>query len=145
RIVEGAGEDPFLGSVMAKAYVRSYQGERLGAPGTIAACAKHFVGYGAAEGGRDYNSTYIPERLLREIYLPPFKAAVDAGAATLMSAFNALDDVPATANPLTLTQILRKEWGFRGFVVSDDTAVFELMAHGIANDGVTAARKALTA
>lgn len=145
RIVEGSGEDPFLGSVMARAYVRGYQGERLDAPGSVAACAKHFVGYGAAEGGRDYNTTEIPERLLRDVYLPPFKSAVDSGVATLMSAFNSVNGVPASANPFTLGQILRREWGFRGFVVSDWTSVKEVIAHGIANHGATAAHKALLA
>ena len=145
RIVEGAGEDPFLGSLLAAAYVRGYQGRRLDNPSSIAACAKHYVGYGAAEGGRDYNTTEIPERLLRDVYLPPFRAAVDAGTATLMSAFNAVNGVPASANPHTLDQILRREWGFRGFVVSDWTSVKEVIQHGIANDGATAARKALLA
>ncbi len=145
RIVEGAGEDPFLGSVMARAYVRGYQGQRLNDPTSIAACPKHYVGYGAAEGGRDYNSTEIPERLLRGVYLPPFQAAVDAGAATIMSAFNSLNQVPASANRFTLDRILRREWGFRGFVVSDWTSVKELISHGVANDGATAARKALLA
>ena len=145
RIVEGAGEDPFLGSLLAAAYVRGYQGRRLDNPSSIAACAKHYVGYGAAEGGRDYNTTEIPERLLRDVYLPPFRAAVDAGSATLMSAFNAVNGVPASANPWTLDQILRREWGFRGFVVSDWTSVKEVIQHGIANDGAAAARKALTA
>ena len=119
RMTEGAGEDPFLGSQMAAAYVRGYQGTRLDAPDSIAACAKHFVGYGAAEAGRDYNTTEISEHTLREIYLPPFHAAVDAGAATIMTAFNSLNGVPASANPFTLRQILRNEWGFRGFVDSD--------------------------
>ncbi|MGA9526745.1 MAG: glycoside hydrolase family 3 N-terminal domain-containing protein [Terriglobales bacterium] len=145
RIAEGAGEDPYLGSAMAAAYVRGYQGARLDAPDTMAACAKHFVGYGAAEGGRDYNSTEISEHTLREFYLPPFHAAVEAGAATLMSAFNSLNGVPSTANAFTLTQVLRKEWGFKGFVVSDWAAVEEMIAHGIALDGATAARKALVA
>ncbi len=145
RIVEGAGEDPFLGSVMARAYVRGYQGQRLNSPTSLAACAKHYVGYGAAEGGRDYNSTEIPERLLRDVYLPPFKAAVDAGAATIMSAFNSLNQVPASANPFTLDHVLRREWAFPGFVVSDWTSIEELVAHGIASDGATAARKALLA
>ncbi len=145
RIVEGAGEDPFLGSLMAAAYVRGYQGSRLDNPFSIAACAKHYVGYGAAEGGRDYNTTEISERLLREVYLPPFRAAVDAGAATLMSAFNAVNGVPASANSFTLDHVLRREWGFRGFVVSDWTSVTEVMQHGIANDGATAARKAILA
>ena len=145
RIAEGAGEDPFLGSVMAAAYVRGYQGERLNAPGSIAACAKHYVGYGAAEAGREYNTTEISEHSLRQFYLPPFHAAVDAGAATIMSAFNSINGVPASANAFTLTQVLRKEWGFRGVVDTDWEAVKELMAHGIANDGVTAARKAILA
>jgi beta-glucosidase len=145
RIVEGAGEDPYLGSAVARAYVRGYQGERLDAPDSIAACVKHFVGYGAAEGGREYNTVDMSERTLRQIYLPPFRAAVDAGTATLMSAFNSLNEVPATANQFTLTEILRKEWKFRGLVVSDYTAVQELIAHGIALDAATAARKALLA
>lgn len=145
RIVEGAGEDPHLGSMLAAAYVRGYQGKSLNDPGSIAACAKHYVGYGAAEGGRDYNTTEIPERLLRDVYLPPFQAAVDAGAVTLMSAFNAINGVPATANAFTLDQVLRREWGFRGFVVSDWTSIKELMPHGIAVDGATAARKAFLA
>ena len=133
RMTEGAGEDPFLGSAMAVAYVRGYQGSRLDAPDSIAACVKHYVGYGAAEGGRDYNTTEISEHTLRQFYLPPFHAAVDAGAATIMSAFNSLNGVPASANPFTLQQILRKEWGFRGVVDSDWTSVAELIAHGIAN------------
>src|SRR5438093_1651824 len=145
RITEGAGEDPFLGSEMAAAYVRGYQGQRLDAPDSIAACAKHYVGYGAAEGGRDYNSTEISEHTLRQFYLPPFHAAVNAGAATIMSAFNTINGVPASANPFTLTQVLRKEWGFRGVVDSDYGSVGELVAHGIANDDATAARKGLLA
>ena len=142
RITEGAGEDPFLGSAMAAAYVRGYQGTRLDAPDSIAACAKHYVGYGAAEGGRDYNTTEISEHTLRQIYLPPFRAAVDAGAATIMSAFNSINGVPASANPFTLRQVLREEWGFRGVVDSDWESVRELIQHGIANDRETAARKA---
>ena len=145
RIAEGAGEDPYLGSAMAAAYVRGYQGSRLDAPDSMAACAKHYVGYGAAEAGRDYNSTEISEHTLREFYLPPFHAAVDAGAATLMSAFNSLNGVPSSANPFTLTQVLRKEWGFKGIVVSDWSSVGELVAHGIAADDATAARKAFLA
>jgi beta-glucosidase len=145
RMIEGAGEDPFLGEAMARAYVRGYQGKSLSAPDSIVACPKHFVGYGAAEGGRDYNTAEISEHTLREIYLPPFYAALNEGAGTLMSSFNSLNGVPATANPFTLTEILRKEWRFDGLVVSDWTAVGELIAHGIANDGKTAAQKALTA
>jgi len=142
RIAESAGEDPYLGSQIAPAYVRGYQGTRLDAPDSLAACAKHFVGYGAAEGGRDYNTTEISEHTLRDIYLPPFHAAVSAGAASLMSAFNALNGVPASANRFTLTQVLREEWGFRGLVDSDWLAVAQLIPHGIAIDGADAAEKA---
>jgi beta-glucosidase len=145
RITEGAGEDPFLGSAFARAYVRGYQGTRLSNPDSIVACAKHYVGYGAAEGGREYNTTEISERTLRDVYLPPFHAAVDAGAGTLMSAFNSLDGVPSSANAFTLTQVLRNEWGFRGFVVSDWTSIREIMLHGIADDGSAAARKSFLA
>src|SRR6266436_5169745 len=145
RISEGSGEDPYLGAALARAYVRGYQGAQLDATDSIAACAKHYVGYGAAEGGRDYNAVELSERTLRQFYLPPFHAAVDAGAATLMSAFNSLNGVPSSANPFTLKQILRKEWGFQGLVDSDYTAVAELVAHGVANDGPTAARKAFLA
>jgi beta-glucosidase len=145
RIAEGAGEDPYLGSAMAAAYVRGYQGSRLDAPDTMAACAKHYVGYGAAEAGRDYNTTEISEHTLRQFYLPPFHAAVDAGTASLMSAFNPLNAVPASANPFTLTQVLRKEWGFKGMVVSDWNSIGELAAHGIAADEAAAARKAFLA
>ena len=142
RIAEGSGEDPYLGAALARAYVRGYQGARLDAADSIAACPKHYVGYGAAEGGRDYNAVELSEHTLRQFYLPPFRAAVDAGAATLMSAFNSLNGVPASANPFTLKQILRKEWGFQGLVDSDWTSIAELIPHGIANDGATAARKA---
>ena len=145
RMAEGAGEDPYLGSEMARAYVRGYQGLRADLPDSIAACAKHYVGYGAAEGGRDYNTTEISEHTLREIYLPPFRAAVDAGALTIMTAFSSVNSVPASANPFTVKQILRKEWGFQGIVDSDWTSIAELVAHGIANDSTTAARKALLA
>ena len=143
RMAEGSGEDSFLGSAMAEAYVRGYQGPRLGAPDSVAACAKHFVGYGAAEGGRDYNSTEISEHTLRQYYLPPFHAAMDAGTLSIMSAFNAVNAVPSSANPFTLRQILRNEWKFRGVVDSDWTAVAELINHGIANDGAGAARRAM--
>ena len=145
RISEGSGEDPFLGAAMARAYVRGYQGEHLSAPDSIAACAKHYVGYGAAEAGREYNSTEISEHTLRQYYLPPFQAAAEAGVASFMSAFNALNGIPTSANPFTLKQILRKEWGFRGIVVSDWNSVAEIMAHGIAIDDATAARKAFLA
>ena len=145
RIVEGAGEDPFLGAVMARARVRGFQGHDYSAPDRVLACAKHFVGYGAAEGGRDYNTTDMSERTLREIYLPPFQAAVEAGVGTIMSAFNDLNGIPASAHPLTLTTILRGEWRFDGFVVSDYTAIAELITHGLAANGAEAARAALEA
>ena len=145
RITEGAGEDPYLGSAMARAYVRGYQATSLSEPTSMLACLKHYVGYGAAEGGRDYNTTEIPERLLRDVYLPPFKAGLDEGAVTVMSAFNALNGVPASANAFTLNQILRKEWQFRGFVVSDWTAIAETIAHGTAIDSAEAARNSIVA
>jgi beta-glucosidase len=145
RAAEGAGEDPFLGSVMAAARVRGFQSESMAAPDSVAACVKHYVAYGAAEGGRDYNLADISEQTLREVYLPPFKAAVDEGAASAMSAFNEINGVPATANPFTLKHVLREEWGFDGFVVSDWTSVTEMVAHGFAADAADAARKALLA
>src|SRR5579871_1030216 len=145
RMAEGAGEDPFLGSAMAAAYVKGYQGARLDAPDSIASCAKHYVGYGAAEAGRDYNSTEISEHTLRQFYLPPFHSAVDSGVWSLMCAFNSLDGTPSTANYFTLKDVLRKEWGFQGLVVSDWNSIGELINHGIANDGATAARKAFLA
>jgi len=145
RIVEGAGEDSYLGSAMARARVRGFQGRDYSAPDRIVACAKHWVGYGAAEAGRDYNTTDISEWTLREIYFPPFKAAVDAGVGTFMSAFNDLNGVPTSANPFTLTRVLRGEWKFDGFVVSDYTSVEELIKHGLAANEMEAARAALTA
>ena len=145
RIVEGAGEDPYLGSILAAAYIRGYQGEKLGGPESIAACTKHFVGYGAAEAGRDYNTAEISIRTLRQVYLPPFQATVDAGAATFMSAFEALNGVPASANAFTLTQVLKKEWDFKGFVTSDWDSIGELVAQGVAKDHAVAAGKAFLA
>ncbi|HJZ64970.1 MAG TPA: beta-glucosidase BglX [Candidatus Acidoferrum sp.] len=142
RVAEGEGEDPFLVSAFARAYVRGYQGRSLKSAESVLACAKHYVGYGAAEAGRDYNSTEISEHTLLEYYLPPFRAAVDAGAGSIMSAFNSLNGIPASANSFTLKKILRQEWGFQGIVDSDWTSVGELMNHGIANDGASAARKA---
>jgi beta-glucosidase len=145
RIVEGAGEDPYLGSAMAAAYVRGYQGARLDDPKSMMACLKHFVGYGAAEGGRDYNSVDMSERMLRQVYLPPFQAGVEAGVGSVMSGFNSLNGVPATSDWFTLTHILREEWGFQGVVISDYGSVRETIAHGIALDGRMAASKALLA
>jgi beta-glucosidase len=145
RVVEGAGEDPYLASVFGRAYVRGFQGDRLGDADSIAACAKHFVGYGAAEGGRDYNATEISDTTLRNVYLPPFAACLDAGALTFMSGFHTVNGVPASASRALLDTILRREWGFRGLVVSDWAAVNELIPHGVALDAATAARKALLA
>ena len=145
RITEGAGEDPFLGAAFARARVRGFQGNDYGAPDKVLACAKHWVAYGDAEGGRDYNTTDLSENTLREIYFPPFKAAVDAGVGTLMSSFNAINGVPASANAFTLTKVLREEWKFDGFVVSDYTSVKELINHGIAANEEDAAAAALNA
>jgi beta-glucosidase len=145
RIVEGAGEDPYLGRAMAAAYVRGYQGRDLRAKDSLLACVKHFAGYGAAIGGRDYDSADVSERTLREVYLPPFQAAVDAGALTVMSAFQDLNGVPMTANRRYLTGVLRGEWGFRGFVVSDWESVLELMNHGVAGTPSEAGKLALVA
>lgn len=145
RIMEGAGEDPYLGSVMAAARVRGFQGDDVAAADRIMACLKHYVAYGAAVAGRDYNSVDMSERSLREIYLPPFKAGVAAGARSLMSAFNLLNGVPTTANTFTINQILRGEWGFDGLIVSDWNSVGELIVHGYASDAGDAAQLALDA
>src|SRR5688572_5605225 len=145
RIIEGAGEDTYLGSVVSAARVRGFQGTDYSANNRVMATAKHWVGYGAALGGRDYNTTDISERALREIYFPPFKAAVDAGVGSFMTSFNDLDGVPATANPFVLKKVLRDEWKFDGLVVSDYTAVMELMFHGLARTESDAAMYALNA
>jgi beta-glucosidase len=145
RIVEGAGEDPYLGSAIAAARVRGFQGTDLRASNTIAATAKHFAGYGAAEGGRDYNVADLPERTMREIYLPPFHAAVCAGVQTFMSSFNEVAGIPAHANPHLTTDILRHEWGFDGMVVSDWTGVAELLNHGVGGDSATVGALAIQA
>jgi beta-glucosidase len=145
RIAEGSGEDPYLGSALARARVTGFQGQDYSAEDKVIACAKHWAAYGAAEGGRDYNTTEVSENTLRNVYFPPFRAAVEAGVGTFMSAFNDLGGVPSSANPFTLTQVLRLEWGFDGFVVSDYTSVQELIDHGFAADGSEAARKALSA
>jgi len=139
RVLEGAGEDAFLGSVVAASRTRGYQ------RGGVAASVKHFVGYGAAEAGRDYNSTWIPTSQLFDLYLPPFKASFEAGSMTAMAAFNALNGVPTTAHPGMLTDLLRGKWGFKGFVTSDFGSITELRLHGIAKDDAEAARKALLA
>ncbi|MCP4594660.1 MAG: glycosyl hydrolase [bacterium] len=145
RVAEGAGEDPYLGAVMAAARVRGFQGEDPAAADRLLACAKHFCAYGGAEAGRDYNTVDVSERTLREVYLPPFKAAVDAGVGTFMSAFNDLNGIPATANPFILTEVLRQKWGFEGFVVSDWDSIGELVQHGIAASPADSARLAITA
>jgi beta-glucosidase len=145
RCTEGAGEDPYLGSAIARAYIRGYQRDSLSAPSSVAASVKHFAAYGAAEAGREYNTTDMSELQLRQVYLPPYHAAVEAGAATVMSAFNSLNGVPASANPFLLQTILRDEWGFDGPVVSDYTAVMELKHHGVALDAAMATEKALIA
>ncbi len=145
RTQEGAGEDPYLGAAMARAYIRGYHQGDLSLPTSVAACVKHYAAYGAAEAGREYNTTDMSMSRLHQVYLPPYKAAVEEGAATMMSAFNALNGVPATANPYLLQSVLRDSWGFNGFVVSDYTAVMELRNHGIALDAATAAKKAITA
>ncbi len=145
RIAESLGEDPWLNSRLAEAMIHGFQGNDLKQKGTIAACAKHFAGYGAAEGGRDYNTASIPENELRDVYLPPFKAAVDAGVATFMSAFNEVNGVPASGNKFLLDQILRREWGFDGFVVSDWASVEQLAEHGFAEDKKESAELAIRA
>ena len=145
RVVEGSGEDPFLGSAMAAAKVRGYQGSGFSAPDKMAATVKHFGAYGAVQAGREYNTTDMSEQQLRNLYLPPYKAAVDAGAATVMSSFTSLNGVPDTANPYLLTTILRDEWQFGGTVISDYQAVQELEAFGYATSGAEAAQLAITA
>ncbi len=145
RIVEGAGEDPYLGSVMAAARVRGFQGKDPSAPDAVLACAKHFTAYGGAEGGRDYNTVNISERTLHDVYLPPFRAAVDAGVETIMSSFNEVGGIPASGDPHILTGVLRDQWGFEGLVVSDWESVRELIPHGFAADRAEAGRLALVA
>ena len=145
RVSEGSGEDPYLGGLIAAAMVRGYQGDDLSKDNTILSCAKHFIAYGAAQAGRDYHTVDISERELRDTYLPPFKAAIDAGAATVMSAFNEYDGVPCTANNFLMRDLLRKEMGFKGFVVSDYTAVKELIAHGVAGNDEEAASLGMNA
>jgi beta-glucosidase len=145
RVVEGAGEDPHLGSVMAAARVRGFQGQDLAEASTMLATAKHFAAYGAAEGGRDYNTADVSERTLWEVYLPPFEAAVAAGAESIMAAFNDIGGTPAHASRWLLTDVLRGRWGFKGMVVSDWTGVEELLRHGIATTRQEAAARALDA
>lgn len=145
RMAEGCGEDTYLTSVMGAAMVKGFQGDSLNNPTSMAACPKHFVGYGAAEGGRDYNSTFIPERRLRNVYLPPFEAAARAGAATFMTSFNDNDGVPSTGNKFILKDVLRGEWGFDGMVVTDWASASEMISHGFAANPQEVAMKAVNA
>lgn len=145
RVAEGCGEDPYLNAVMAAAQVRGYQGKRLTDPESLAACSKHYAAYGACDGGRDYDTTDLSEMTLRDVYLPPHKAAVEAGVATIMSAFNDIGGVAMTANRELLTDVLRREWGFDGAVVSDANSIHELLNHGVAATRADAARLSLIA
>ena len=145
RISEGSGEDPYLGSLIAAAMVRGYQGDDLSADHTLLSCLKHFAAYGAPQAGRDYNTVDMSERWLREFYLPPYKAAVDAGALSVMASFNELDGIPAHANAHLMNEILREEWGFQGFVVSDYTGIMEMIHHGYAEDLADAGRLSINA
>ena len=145
RVAESPGEDPHLGSVFARAMVRGFQGDRLDDPTSLAACVKHFAGYGASEGGRDYNTTWIPDQQLHEVYLPPYKAGVEAGAATVMTAFNNLNGIPCPASTMLFRDLLREQWHFKGFVVSDWNSLSQLITEGLAADGPAAARLAASA
>jgi beta-glucosidase len=138
RIAEGAGEDTYLASRIAEAMVRGYQGDNLSATNTVMACVKHFALYGASEAGRDYNPVDMGDRTMYEFYLPPYKAAIDAGAGSVMTSFNEINGVPATANKWLMQDVLRAQWGFRGLLVSDYTAISELVAHGIGDDAAVA-------
>lgn len=145
RVSEGAGEDPYLGSLIAAARVKGFQGEKLANPLTVLACVKHFAAYGAPFGGRDYNTVDMSERQFREFYMPPYKAGVDAGALSVMTAFNEYDGVPATGNQYLLKDLLKGEWNFQGFVVTDYTSINEMVHHGYARDDADAGVKAVNA
>src|SRR5436853_7196243 len=145
RIAEGSGEDPYLGSALAAARVRGFQGKDPRAPDAVLATVKHFAAYGGAEGGRDYNTVDLSERTLREVYLPPYHAAIDAGAGSVMTSFNEIGGIPSTASPWLVTTLLRREWGFKGFVVSDWTSINELLNHGVAGTRADAGKLALEA
>ncbi len=145
RIAESLGEDPYLASQLAVAMVEGFQGDDLADAGTIAATAKHFAGYGASESGRDYATVNIPENELRNVYFPPFKAAVDAGVVSLMAAFSDLDGVPATGNEFLMREVLRDEWDFSGFVVSDWDSVRQLAIHGLTENDKESVYEAVTA
>ena len=144
RVSEGSGEDPYLGSQIAKAMVIGYQGDDLTKNNTILSCVKHFALYGAPEGGRDYNTVDMSKLRMFNEYLPPYKAAIDAGTASVMASFNEIDGIPATGNKWLLTDLLRKQWGFKGFVVTDYTAIMEMSEHGV-GDMQTSAAMALNA
>jgi beta-glucosidase len=145
RMVEGAGEDPYLGSAIARARVHGFQGKSLADASSVLACVKHFAAYGAAEAGRDYNTVDMSERKLREVYLPPYRAAIDAGALSVMTAFNDLNGAPCTGNSFLLQQVLRDEWGFKGFVTTDYGSISEMVKHGTAASEREAGRQALAA
>ncbi|WP_255297519.1 glycoside hydrolase family 3 protein [Anaerophaga thermohalophila] len=145
RIAESGGEDPLLNAMLARAMVKGYQGDNLSDPMTIAACAKHYIGYGAAEGGRDYNTTLIPDIYLYNVYLPSFREAVKAGVATVMSSFNDINGIPGTGHKRNIREILKQDIGFDGFVVSDWASVEEMIFHGFAKDGKHAAELAIKA
>ena len=145
RIMEGAGEDPYLGSEIARSRVRGFQGKDLGRPDTILACAKHFAAYGAAQAGRDYSTVDISQRTLHEVYLPPFQAAVEAGVGTFMNAFNELNGIPCTGHPYLVRDVLKTQWGFDGFVVSDWDSIKEMIVHGFAEDARHASELAMHA
>jgi beta-glucosidase len=145
RVMEGAGEDPFLGNLIAASRVRGFQGNDLSSENTLMACVKHFAAYGAPQAGRDYNTVDMSLRSLYELYLPPYKAAIDAGAASVMTSFNEIAGVPSSSNKWLLTDLLRREWGFKGFIVSDYTSINELIPHGVAKDEAQAAELAINA
>lgn len=145
RIAESCGEDPYLSSIMGVAMVKGFQGDSLNDPTSIAACAKHFIGYGAAEGGRDYNSTFIPERQMRNVYFPPFEAVAKAGCATFMTSFNDNDGIPSTGNSFILKEVLRNEWKYDGMVVTDWASTAEMISHGFCKDEKEAALKSVDA
>ena len=145
RVSEGSGEDPYLSGQMSAAMVRGYQGDDLSAGNTILSCVKHFAAYGRPEAGRDYNTVDMSEMMFRDRYLPSYKAAIDAGALSVMSSFNDLEGIPSSGNKWLLTDVLRNELGFRGFVVSDYNAINEMTNHRVVADGKEAAELALNA
>ncbi|MEO6168472.1 MAG: glycoside hydrolase family 3 N-terminal domain-containing protein, partial [Chitinophagales bacterium] len=145
RVMEGAGEDTYLGAQIAKARVKGFQGDQLRNYNSIAACAKHYAAYGAAQAGRDYHTVDISENTLRDVYLPPFKACADAGVATFMTSFNEINGVPSSGNPFLLKDILKRDWKWKGFVVTDYTSINEMVPHGFAKDNKEAGEEALNA